>query len=379
MKRKTVSIFVILVMVTSLFAACDSGTGKILAYKLLEDDTYEVSISVDPLDVRGRVNIPPKYKGEAVTAIANGAFNGCKNLTGITIPQSIQSIGANAFYNTGIWNESKANGVVYLGNWLIGYKGNSNQGNDALTGLIIEPGTKGIAEGALSSCRKLESIEIPNSVTFIGGSAFYECASLTSITIPDSVTCINSRTFYSCTSLASITIPDSVEFIGNYAFALCRSLASITIPDSVEFIGDNAFDSCVSLTSITIPDSVEFIGDNAFDSCRSLASITIPDSVTSIGSRAFSSCTSLTSITIPDSVTSIGSEAFRYCHSLESIIIPESVTSIGEEAFEVPHTYGEEEKLTIYVGASSKPAGWADSWLDGQNYKEAYTIVWNYK
>ena len=190
-----------------------------------------------------------------------------------------------------------------------------------------------IRESAFIDCSSLTSIEIPNSITSIGGGAFAYCTSLTSIEIPNSVTSIEKSTFEKCSSLTSVEIPNSVTSIGNYAFSECSSLTSIEIPNSVTSIGYSAFYRCSSLTSIEIPNSVTSIGYSAFRNCSSLTSIEIPNSVTNIGSEAFCGCSSLTSIEIPNSVTSIGDAAFSTCSSLTSIEIPNSVTSIGSSAF----------------------------------------------
>ena len=109
--------------------------------------------------------------------------------------------------------------------------------------LIIE---NGVLKGFKG--KRPSSITIPDSVTSIGGGAFYCCDPLTSVTIPDSVTSIDSSAFLGCSSLTSITIPDNVTSIGAYAFAYCYSLESITIPDSVTIIGKEAFCKCRSLT-----------------------------------------------------------------------------------------------------------------------------------
>ena len=104
---------------------------------------------------------------------------------------------------------------------------------------------------------------IPDSVTKIGGSAFWECASLTSVTIPDGVTEIESSAFYGCKNLTSVTISDSVTKIGEWAFHGCENLTSVTIPDSVTEIGDDAFSRCGKL-NVRLSGSPT-LGKDAFD------------------------------------------------------------------------------------------------------------------
>jgi len=194
------------------------------------------------------------------------------------------------------------------------------------------------------------SITIPNSVTSIGEAAFCNCSNLTSITIPNSVTSIGVRAFSNCSNLTSITIPNSVTSIGNSAFLNCYSLtSSVEIPNSVTTIGNGVFSNCsiaelktpiasahgleMSLKKIVITGVPSTIENSAFKNCYNLTSIEIPSSVTSIGNSAFRDCGSLTSVTIPEGVTSIGNNAFYGCSSLTSVTIPEGVTSIGDFAF----------------------------------------------
>jgi len=230
------------------------------------------------------VVIPVLYEGKPVTAIELDGFNGYTNMTSVTIPNSVTSIGNYAFYN----------------------------------------------------CTGLTSITIPNSVTSIGRGAFFGCSGLTSITIPFTGADLNgpSNTHFGYifgatdydrqnsfipVSLKTVDIT-GVGINGN-AFYGCTGLTSVTISNSVMSIGGNAFNGCTGLTSVTIPNSVTSIGNYAFYNCTGLTSVTIPNSVTSIGSGAFSS-TGLTSVTIPDSVTSINSNAFWGCTGLMSVTIP---------------------------------------------------------
>ncbi|PWM53773.1 MAG: hypothetical protein DBX60_01835 [Bacillota bacterium] len=228
---------------------------------------------------------------DSVTSIGDLAFKGCHGLTSITIPDSVTFIGYGAFSETAYNNASNwEDGVLYIGNHLIGAE-ETISGN-----FSVREGTKTIAGEAFSSCRSLESVMIPDSVTSIGDSAFEYCSSLTSITIPGSVTFIGGGAFEGCSSLENVAIPDSVISIGDFAFAGCGSLTSIVIPDSVTSIGDGAFAWCSGLTSITIPDSVTSIGDSAFEWCSGLTSVTMGDNVTSIGDGAFDWCSSLETV-----------------------------------------------------------------------------------
>ena len=280
----------------------------------------------------GAVSIPSSviYNGITykVTGIGSSAFYCCTGLMSIEIPNSVTSIGTDAFYGTA-WYNNQPDGLVYVGKVAYEYKGNMPNN----TTIVLEEGTLGIAGDAFYKCSGLISITMPSSLICIGRSAFYGCSSLKSITIPNSVTSIGDDAFSKCTGLISIIIPSSVTTIGDYAFEGCTSLTSIEIPNSVTSIGEYAFAGCSGLTSIEIPNSVASIGYYAFQNCTGLTSITIPNSVTSIGQGSFDGCIGLTSVTIPNSVSSVGFFAFVGCTGLTSVTIGNSVTSIAFYAF----------------------------------------------
>ena len=268
---------------------------------------------------------------DSVTSIGGGAFSGCSALTSITIGSGVTNIEGDSFYDTAYYNDAAnwENGVLYIGDCLIGVKG-------TLSGAYnIKEGTRVIADGAIAGCRTLTSITIPDSVTSIGDRAFYYCSALTSIAIPDNVTSIGDDAFEGCSALTSINVRENnvnySSIDGNLynkdvttliLYAPGKADAHFSIPDSVTSIGDRAFCYCSALTSVTIPDNVTSIGIGAFCQCSALTSITIPDSVTSIGNYAFSGCSGLTSITIGDGVTSIGRRAFEGCSALTEMTLP---------------------------------------------------------
>ncbi len=159
----------------------------------------------------------------------------------------------------------------------------------------------------------------------------------TVITIPEThnglpVTMIRARAFYGCSRITSVIIPESVTVIGGYAF-FNTGLTEIVIPDSVTLLGEHAFSSCSKLESVVIGNGVEAIGEYAFSSCSKLESVVIGNGVEAIGSYAFFGCSKLESIIIPDSVTTIRSSAFNSCHALKEVTIGAGVTSIGSSAF----------------------------------------------
>ena len=154
--------------------------------------------------------------GNSVTSIGDRAFQSCSSLTSVEIPNSVTSIGNEAFNGTA-WYNNQPDGVVYLDNYLLGYKGTMPSN----TSIEIKDGTLLIADFAFYGYSSLTSVEIPNSVTSIGSYAFYKCSGLTSVVIPNSVTIIGSSAFEGCSGLTSVVIPNSVTSIGSYAFYGC--------------------------------------------------------------------------------------------------------------------------------------------------------------
>ena len=144
-----------------------------------------------------------------------------------------------------------------------------------LTSVSIPESVKRINVEAFCECEGLTNINLPNSLTSIGEHAFWGCSGLTSITIPNSVTKIGNHAFSYCTALTSVTIPDSVTELDG-VFSDCTALTSVTIPNSITKL-DGVFSDCTALTSVTIPDSVTSIGC-AFNGCKRLNDVTIsPD------------------------------------------------------------------------------------------------------
>lgn len=150
---------------------------------------------------------------------------------------------------------------------------------DNLTTVTIPDGVTTIGDSAFEACTSLTSVTIPDGVTTIGNSAFFYCTSLTTMTIGDGVTTIGTGAFEACTSLTNITIPNSVTNIGGSAFYECDSLTTLTIPDSVTTLEGGVIYGCDNLTTLTIGAGVTTIVENAISYCDKLVSITFNGSV----------------------------------------------------------------------------------------------------
>ena len=162
-------------------------------------------------------------------------------------------------------------------------------------------------------------------------------------------------------SLPSIEIPNTVTWIGNSAFESCFKLANVTLPSSVTYIGNGAFASCESFTSFDIPANVTTIYGGTFNGCDNLASVNIPEGVTGIAFWAFADCPSLSEITIPSTVTSIEDQAFLDCPGLTSITVLATVppVDVSERTFENTNNcpiYVPAESLAAYKNAE----GWSN-------------------
>ena len=247
-----------------------------------------------------------------------------------------------------------------------------------MTEFVIEGASDGssqlkeIDSHAFLNCKKLASITLPNSVTYLGendpnsnaGGVFEGCESLTSFTFPSSYASNNlpSFTFKNCTNLATINWNGyNPKRLNKNAFENCDKITWSQVPQSVEELGDNCFYLCDALTSVDLskikkmdtgvfwatpltsvewPAAVTEIPANTFWACGKLTTIKgIPgqpgawDNITKIGANAFNMCTDLTTIKLPAELKTIDAQAFRSCDHLATVDYGTKVETIGDGAF----------------------------------------------
>ena len=273
----------------------------------------------------------------SVTSIGNYAFYNCTGLTSITIPNSVTSIGIGAFSGC----SSLTSIQVETGNTTYDSRDNCNAIIETATNTLIAGcqnttipnSVTSIGADAFFGCTNMTSITIPESVTSIGSSAFEGCSGLTSFTIPNVLTTISPATFRDCSGLTSIIIPESVTSILCDAFTDCSLLADITFPSNLSYIDFSDDDGSEFVFDGTAwydnqPDGMVYAGNVAYrykGSMPANTNITLRDGTLGIGAGAFEhnavpSNGNLSSITIPASVTTIGDYAFSGCSGLTSVV-----------------------------------------------------------
>lgn len=169
--------------------------------------------------------------------------------------------------------------------------------------LVIESGITGLEGGEFDTFNKLKTLELPDTVTYIGDDTFNCCFEIEAISIPKNVTYIGDGAFSDCRSWQNISIPDKVTFIGSGAFGGCEKLVNLEIPNSVTKIGKYAFADCENLVSIKLPENLKVIDEQVFRNCKKLSEVKLPESVEKIKIGAFMG-SGLTKIVIPKNVTS---------------------------------------------------------------------------
>lgn len=347
--KKSVMLFALLllaVLFSALFVACSDADGtqtptEPLMYNLNEDDTYSVAkCDVSQTDVV----IPETYKGKRVVKIENGAFDDCKNVLSLVIPDSVTEVEINAL--NGLRNLQKLTApAVAL---------SSVSKIQKIDTLIVTSG-EAIAENTVSGWDYLKSVTLPDTLKTIGDLGFAHCELLEQISLPEGLTSIGANAFYNCASIEQFNLPDSVESIGNYAFGKCASLETVSLSKSLSTVGNWVFASCNSLINLTIsPENanyysagnciiergthtlvlgclgsiipndgtIKIIGHHAFARQETLVSITLPDSVTTIETYAFDRCSSLVSVDLGIFFTTFERYSFTNCPSIEYFTYP---------------------------------------------------------
>lgn len=207
---------------------------------------------------------------------------------------------------------------------------------EMLESVKLPEGMTYIRDSAFENCINLKTAELPDSMIFIWNAAFKGCGNLTLSKLPSELTDIQNYAFSGCSNLTLTELPANLQSIGEYAFENCSGLALTRLPVQMDTIGlgKYAFKNCTNLALEKLPIMSDRINEGVFEGCKNLTLNELPDNIKTIGISAFKGCSNLALTEFPTSLAYIRQDAFSGCSSLTSLDLPKNLDSIEAGAFD---------------------------------------------
>lgn len=303
---------------------------------LLDSTIVMASYSVNAI-----TNLTNIELNDELMIIGTGAFYSSKKLTSLAIPKNVINIGGAAISSCTALSdiEISSENKSFWSDGVLVYDGDTVVLSAAFhKNVVIQDGTKHIADGAFLSNTTLLSIVIPDSVTTIGVNAFKGCSKLKSISIGEGLEELDSAAFAELSSLESISVnPANPNFqvIDNVLYskdgkklllaAAKNGMTTLDILDTVTEIGDWAFSYHATLGEVILPNGIRKIGDYAFYECKKIAKFYGSSTLETIGEYAFAFKTPSTAKTDADKT--------QLCDTLKIVLLYDNMKSIGRYAF----------------------------------------------
>ena len=304
-----------------------SGTcGSNLTWALNGDDTLTISGTGAMTNYTSSTGTPWEARKSSIkklvvnsgaTTLGDYAFNGCVNLSAVTLPSGLKTVGSYVF-----------------------------SGCAALVSITFPNTVTSLGDYCFSNCDKLRTVKLPGSLTSIGSDAFNNCSALTEIELPDSLTTLGSWAFSGCSNLQTVKLSSGMTGIPSYGFYYC-AISELTIPEGISSIGQSAFYNN-PLTTLYLPSTLENVSSGAFSDCTNLSdvyfngtqaeaeAILIGTNNTYLSSATWHFSSNppqiITTLTLPSMLSTIESEAFAGVGA-QMIIVPASVDEIESRAF----------------------------------------------
>ena len=242
-------------------SSVESGT---LAYELSEDGTQYALIGIGTCK-DAEVQVPATYNGLPVTSVRYEAFDYYEKMTSIALPDSVELIGENAFYQC-----------------------------TNLQSITFGSGLKTIDVSAFEGCTALTSVSFGANLESVGKQAFMECESLKDVTFTSTATTIFEKAFTYCVALENLDLT-GVKEIGDSAFQGCVALKDLQLKKTA-VLKNKAFIDCVGLETADLGESLTIIGDRAFGACLKLQSLIVPKTLQTLSTAHFSGSSKLKNI-----------------------------------------------------------------------------------
>ena len=321
-------------------------------------------------------------KTTASQKLGNGMFEGCVNLTNLTLQPNFTEIGTTAFRYTAIASVEIPAKVTSIGTSAF-----ADNANLKTVTFAASTSKLTLKNNAFGDCVSLKTIVLPERLVEIGDYAFQNCKSLNVtengvFALPSKLKSTGSSSlgvgkgaFAGCETIKEFSIASSNEYFTTvngllysthysnysgmkdyymlvavpcaydkaitltaadgvipYAFKFVKGVNEITFAEGVTEIPDTIFAGFTGLATVNLPSTVVKIGNGSFNGCTSLRNVNLPEGLETIDKYAFQDCAELKIIDLPSTLTTIGSEAFSGA-GLTQVILPANLSSLGTSAF----------------------------------------------
>ena len=206
--------------------------------------------------------------------------------------------------------------------------------NTDITGITLPNSITSLGNSCFKLCNKLTSVKLPDNITSLGDETFMGCSDLSVIELPKKLISLGVSCFMGC-NITKLTLPNSITKLGIGCFHSCENLETVTLPQNITNLPDFAFNDCKKLSGITLHEGITSLGESCFEGCSSLTSIKLPKSINkitgSIFNGCFENCSNLSEVTCQwDNLDGIdvGSDAFDNIFSEARLYVPKGTTEI---------------------------------------------------
>lgn len=342
----------------------------------VENEIYQYTVTdgeatIVDAEVKGDIVIPETLGGYPVVALGDKAFYYLWDLTSVTVPGCVKTIGDSCFANCiNMKSAVLEDGVETIG-------------ADAFFSFMMD------AENEVEYGSALESVVLPDSVRSIGAYAFNETFLSGELTLPASLVYLGEEAF-GYTNIETLRIPAGMAYNKDIYFSRFSNLKEILVdtnntdyymdgellmgnggtvalyfvgynetvavvpntvkviektcfantkvqqvilPENLLEIREKAFCCCDALTDITMPVTLKTVGENAFSECLSLEQIVFSSETLTLGACAFSDCEKLKEVSFTGKDVSIGQRAFYQCYNLKQLVLSSEKMHLGASLF----------------------------------------------
>lgn len=360
--------------------------------KILLGSNIRVNGSFSDYPKLRNISLPSK-----ATEIPDSMFYGCRSLTSITIPPTVNTIGMGAFADCvnleTVSFQSDPSSMAWKYVYSYAFQ------NCASLRAVTLPGSINVLSKAFDSCDNLEYVSFGDGGA-IDGNPFTRCPKLTSVAfgkgdfeVKDGLVCdkkygVLHAAFPS--TISDVTIPTDIKEISGDAFAYCANLRHIFLPYQIKKIGYNAFaysglesldtedlsnfgesghnyrfEGCANLAKVRVGKNFSRLDPDDFRGCNALKgfvvdaanetyetengvlytgaklvcvpagldAVSVREGTTSTSEYSFSASSKLASVKLPESLEWIGDNSFQGCNALKSLVVPENVGGVFSGTF----------------------------------------------